>query len=299
MNNNNHLILPEDVWVAVAIHLCPKDIFSLMSINRSIHGGLGRSIKLWETLIKRENNGNTIDTSECDNDDDNSVQQQQQHEEQHTILRNIYRTIACKNELPSVKWYPVQLSPNGTVDISGREGRLCCVMKSNRHETKREEQRRIVMPGGFSADQKIYMINCGGGGGWTTTVLQPEHNAGFVYGASLTALPSIERDGETILRAVRFGGFRGVVYSRETNEVAILTIKETDATTSKKTGVSARAHWGIQQTQNLDVGVPRAYHTATLLSDRYLLVTGGMMCKFSSELFLFCFLFSEQYQILF
>jgi hypothetical protein len=307
MNNINHLILPEDVWESVAIHLCPKDIFSLLRVNRSMHGGLGRSIRLWKTLIERDNNGNTVDATEYDyysssssssSNDDTSEQQQQQHEEQHTILRNIYRTIAYKNELPSVKWYPVQLTLNGTVNISGREGHLCCVMKNNRHETNREEQRRIVITGGFSDDQNVYMINCGGGGGWTTTILQPEHNVGFVYGGSLTSLPSIERDGETILRAVRFGGFRAGGYSHETNQVAILTIKETDATMSKKTGVSARANWEIQQTQNSDVGVPRAYHTATLLCDRYLLVTGGMMCKFSSELFLFCFLFSEQYQIL-
>ena len=87
----------------------------------------------------------------------------------------------------------------------------------NYNETRCEQQqnrRRIVITGGFSDDQSVYMLNCGGGGGgggpngWTTTILQPEQNAEFVYGASLTTLPSIQEDGKTISRAVRFGGFR-------------------------------------------------------------------------------------------
>ena len=135
MNNNNDnkhhnlIILPEDVWEFVATNLSPKDVFSLLCVNHSMHNGLGRSITLWKTLIERDNNnnnnnGNPIDSIEFSCYSNNDSEQEQQQQEQHKILRHIYRTIAYKNELPSVKWYPVQLTRTGNVNISGREGHL-------------------------------------------------------------------------------------------------------------------------------------------------------------------------------
>ena len=96
----------------------------------------------------------------------------------------------------------------------------------------------------------------------------------------ITALPMTPIDER---RAVRFGGFQAGGYSAECAPVAVLTLEENN-------GVLA-AQWEIIQTQmperwrGQEVGgdasewvalMARAYHTATLLRNRYLLIVGGM-----------------------
>lgn len=101
--------------------------------------------------------------------------------------------------------------------------------------------------------------------------VRPCQTAGFVYGASLTPLEGPDNDGNTY-RAIRFGGFRGGGYSHESNLVATLTVRHVE-------GQQPTAHWEEIQTTNSHLAIPRAYHTATLLNGRYLLIVGGMMWR--------------------
>ena len=88
------------------------------------------------------------------------------------------------------------------------------------------------------------------------------------YGAILTALDD--------RRAVRFGGFQSCGYSDEINQVVLLRIDRENRL----------ATWQVQQTSLRSGRDPahrawkhycaRAYHTATLLYNRYLLILGGM-----------------------
>ena len=86
-----------------------------------------------------------------------------------------------------------------------------------------------------------------------------------VYGASLTALDDH--------RAVRLGGFRGGGYMGECDQIALLTI--TNIADNDRFAPATKATWQVVQAQGL-AALPRAYHTATLIAGRFLLVVGGM-----------------------
>ncbi len=157
----------------------------------------------------------------------------------------------------------------------------------------------------------------------------------FVYGASLTALPTLYDYSETTqpnaphkltatMRAIRFGGFRAGGYSNESSQVVMLTVKQ-DANRVQKRQRKRRGkrdklhdddmsdaddgdswcstwewHWNrpsqVRWSNISTTGIPpgrsdeansverdflsRAYHTSTLLLDRYLVVIGGMKCMF-------------------
>ena len=81
---------------------------------------------------------------------------------------------------------------------------LSCVVETG------PEENRVIVTGGFVEDQRLNMV----------------------YGATLTALPTMETDDAYIARAVRFGGFRGGGYRGETNEAWLLTIKCPKANTA-------------------------------------------------------------------
>ena len=155
----------------------------------------------------------------------------------------------------------------------------------------------------------------------------------FVYGASLTALPTLYDYSETTephklavtMRAIRFGGFRAGGYSNETCQVVLLTVKQdanrVEKRQRKRRGKRDKQHgddenresddeeswsttwewqwnrpWEVSWSRITTTGIPpggseeedslerdilsRAYHTATLLLDRYLVVLGGMKCMY-------------------
>ena len=171
---------------------------------------------------------------------------------------------------------------------------------------------------------------------WATQRVDPMGRApSFVYGSSLTALPTqycqTTMDGETpqkklsaTMRAIRFGGFQSGGYSDETARVVMLTVRQ-DAVRVQKRRQQRRgkrdrernddecddnddANWSNWEWHwngplevcwtNLDVlgndFLSRAYHTSTLLLDRYLVVIGGMKSKCS--LFIDMFLCSYRKQ---
>jgi hypothetical protein len=72
-------------------------------------------------------------------------------------------------------------------------------------------------------------------------------------------------------RAVRFGGFRAGGYSAETNQVFVLTLAQSEDGRDV-------VHWEEMTILGSSTAA-RAYHSATLVQDRYLVIIGGMTTR--------------------
>lgn len=242
------LELPEDVWRHISANLATPDLLHFLSSHRRLHEGLGRSPAFWKFLLQ---------------------------EDEETIIgsspRDKYMLQAYRRHLPAVQWYPVQRLYNA--GVSPREGHIACVFSTPTEE-------RICITGGFTDDSTVYLCQVPStahpssttrssrdeeqrSSTWTWSRLHPSGPRTFVYGSTLTTLD------ET--RAIRFGGFLSGGYSAETNDVALLTVEEQAGQPNRFS-----AQWRVIPTQNPQFGVGRAYHTATLLAGRYLLILGGM-----------------------
>lgn len=163
-------------------------------------------------------------------------------------LKKAYLVYAHSTLLEQVRWRPVR-SVGGP---SPREGHLMCILGS-------PSNRKFILTGGFSDDHRAYLLPMHGQQQQWMPVA-PRSLPSFVYGASLTPLD------ET--RAVRFGGFRAGGYSGETNQVCLLRLDENDNSVD----------WETIETH----GTPpmaRAYHSATLAENRYLVILGGMTTR--------------------
>jgi len=170
--------------------------------------------------------------------------------------KNLKQAFLCKaytTHLPSVQWHALRRSP-----ITAREGHLACVFGAG-------SSRKICVSGGFTDDSTIYVLNAPRKQPWTWSRIVPTGPNTFVYGATLTPLDEH--------RAIRFGGFQSGGYSGETNHVSILTMKEGED------GKPPSAEWQVKLTQNSQLAAARAYHSATLVGGRYLVVMGGMMWR--------------------
>jgi hypothetical protein len=122
--------------------------------------------------------------------------------------------------------------------------------------------RKVLLTGGFCDDNCIHLLPVSSEEQRWTAV-HPISRASFVYGASLTALDE--------QRAVRFGGFRAGGYSAETDQVFVLTL------TQNEDGRDI-VHWE-EKTISGPSAAARAYHSATLVQDRYLVIIGGMTTR--------------------
>jgi hypothetical protein len=174
--------------------------------------------------------------------------------------RNNYMIHAYRNHIPAVKWYKISRQ---SCRISPREGHLACTFSDPDGE-------RVCITGGFADDPGVYVLPIRAdaspqGSRWLNLI--PSGPRDFVYGASLTSL-----DGT---RAVRFGGFQAGGYSSECNTVMLLTVEKNTNDHSPSVG-GLKGGWRLIQAQNPQFARPRAYHSATLLNGRYLLVVGGM-----------------------
>ena len=122
--------LPEEVLENAALYLSTRDVLSLLSVNRRLSNGLGKSTAFWEMLLKRDDGG--VDENE----------NKHKHKNEPQRRRNCYSTakksylFRCHKTNPTksgggVQWYPVR--PYGQfAGISDREGHISCVLKSAR-----------------------------------------------------------------------------------------------------------------------------------------------------------------------
>ena len=167
--------------------------------------------------------------------------------------KRAYLTYAHISELSVVQWHPVHSGG----EPSAREGHLMCILGA-------PSSRKVIVTGGFCADSSIHLLPVfSEEQRWTA--IRPSSTPSFAYGATLTALDE--------QRAVRFGGFRGSGYSAETNEVYVLTLTQDDEGRDV-------VHWERKVTSGCPP-VARAYHSATLVQDRYLVIIGGMTTRWS------------------
>mmetsp|Transcript_22944 Transcript_22944/g.56532 ORF Transcript_22944/g.56532 Transcript_22944/m.56532 type:complete len:617 (-) Transcript_22944:13-1863(-) len=277
------LDLPNDAMRSVALHLDAPDVLSLLSTHREFQDSIGKSATFWGELIARD-----FDLT------NNNGDGEQNHG--HSRRRQEYLTKAYIDHLPAAQWYPIRRIPSSTV--SSREGHLACVLPGP------DNEQRVIITGGFTEDATVYMMRIPSrtttnpntsptsSSSWPWTRIMPGYNSrpSFSYGASLTALDAtVTEDGCHVARAIRFGGFMSGGYSNEVNQVWVMTVRSEpnkDCSSSSndpwrttydpwRTSVS----WELVPTHNPQCGAPRAYHTATLIAGRYLVVLGGMMWR--------------------
>lgn len=253
------LDLPNDALRSVALHLEAPDVLNLLSTRREFQDSLGSSNTFWNELAHRD-----FDTDTTGNEDPPKA------------ARTKYLTKAYIDHLPAAQWYPIQTLPH--YSISAREGHLACVLPGPNKE------QRVVITGGFSDDDTVYMIHVPSNSApttWSKSRIMPCTNSqtSFVYGASLTALEDdiMEEDGSHVARAIRFGGFQAGGYSNEVNQVWLLTVRSILDELDNRWNTTAS--WELVPTTNPQCGAPRAYHTATLVAGRYLVILGGMMWR--------------------
>ena len=280
------LDLPEDVLRQIGIHLFAPEILTFLSVHRRIHTTLGQSKAFWKLLLEFQNR----DSNGEDDDGGSAVATSSGGTVNISVqsLRQMYMTKAHISHLPAVKWYPIQQEDYRDC-ASAREGHIACIMGST------PQARKIVITGGFTNDNAIYVLHApvmtataGNNNGkvqqqqqqqdssWRWQRLPPtlsgnvDQFVSFVYGSSLTAINSST--------AVRFGGFRSGGYSDETDQIVVLTVVEGEREGSQFTpGRCEAAEWQVVTTTNPQFGAPsRAYHTATLVAGRYLVIIGGM-----------------------
>jgi hypothetical protein len=285
--------LPHDALEHIAFHLEAPDLLSFLSSSRFLNKSLGNKVAFWRNLLwQREGTTSTSSSPFAYSYEDDMQQQQQQQEDDDVntakCLKERFLRAACCQRLSNVQWRAIPASSNSNTP-SEREGHGCCLLG--------EHDNLLVITGGFIGDQRVYIkdlhvyddiwypINPSIEFAFQPGQSQPPQL--FAYGASLTRLNATT--------AVRFGGFTSGGYAHETSLVAVLTI---DANTNRGMGPRFQATWRFvpqkfattneQELKELNrVGsliLGRAYHTATLLENRYLYVVGGMKSVVGSVL---------------
>jgi len=353
------LCLPEEVWQNIALNMSAKDVLSLLCVNRRLCIGLEQTANLWKMLSNRDGTScheectkttqSPTQQKTCDNTNEEKLDWRA---EKSSYLFRCHKTNPSKTG-GGVHWYPVR--PYGQfTGISDREGHISCVlsrhaishqnldplissMTGEERRHAKPQERIVVITGGFSNDDSVYLIHAGTGTSIDKTDLSGRRHhwdmkrvdpigrgPSFVYGASLTTLPTLYSetvDGDlprkltATMRAIRFGGFRAGGYANETSQVVMLTVKQDANKVRKRQRRGKRDferndsngsdeerwstwewHWnqswevrwsnitttGIAPGDNDEENsferdfLSRAYHTSTLLLDRYLVVIGGM-----------------------
>ena len=240
------LASPKDVWRDIASYLDAPDLFNFLSSHGRVHAGLGHSRSFWNSMLAAGGEDDVAPDGGAVGDDDGA----------YDDARGEYVVRAYARRLPAVRWHGLISPPRGA-SISPREGHLACTFP--RGDGEGEEL--AVITGGFSDDPGVYALRPSRGASGRWTRLHPRGPLDFVYGASLTVLDST--------RAIRFGGFRSGGYSDECNVLMLLTVEEGDSG-------NLACQWERIVATNSHLATPRAYHTATLINGRYLVVLGGM-----------------------
>lgn len=231
--------LPPELCLQVIQKLSAKDVLKVLILHRSLTP-LGNSELLWKNLMKRDSSGDNEPTLMS---------------EQHLTARELkraYLVYAHSLLLESVRWRPLRTA-RGTP--SAREGHLMCILGP-------PSNKRVILTGGFSDDHQVHILPLNSTPNeqeqqWISTT--PRGILSFVYGASLTPF------NET--SAIRFGGFRAGGYSGETNQVCLMRLNNEN-----------QVDWQVVET-NGTAPMARAYHSATLVENRYLVIIGGMTTR--------------------
>jgi hypothetical protein len=250
------LDLPQDAWCSISLHLSTPDVLAFLSTHGNINRHLSSSPAFWSSLLARDRDetDETAHINKCVDD-----------------IRKEFMLHSYQSALPAVKWMPL----NTTFPISEREGHISCVLQGPNN------YRSLIVTGGFCDDENIAVMRLPRGHNshsqtWGWTLVNPTSTfVSFAYGATLTPLPPIDSGSETIniAKAVRFGGFQGGGYSHETNEVWVLTVYDEWKTEERR--AIHTVDWQKVETTGFKPQA-RAYHTATMIHDRYLLIIGGM-----------------------
>jgi len=175
----------------------------------------------------------------------------------------------------------------GLVEPPEREG----------HNVVRLLHDRLILTGGYTTDDNVYILDFDSyryGSLDKEKDFKPQWKIArptvdgfdysenvflFAYGCSLTPINSTQM--------IRFGGFQAGGYSQACNEVLLLTVEDAFPgrpdlikmtrihATMKLDFKSVKSKWTKIITQG-NQPTCRAYHTATLLCNRYLVIVGGM-----------------------
>ena len=203
------LNLPEDAWRTIALHLSPPDILSFLSVHRNINNHLAKnSASFWNqlTALNDYNDDAGATYNRYTSCAVNSVR-----DAKHEFMLQSY-----KSHLPSVQWIPLNI--NRTFPIDAREGHISCVLNTT------DTNKSLIITGGFSDDESMTVVSIPRGiqsynETWAWSTLMPECRCSFVYGATLTPLPSSSSSSSSIdshadvtanndvhiARAIRFG----------------------------------------------------------------------------------------------
>lgn len=297
--------LPDESFGQIAHCLSPPDVLSWLSTHPEFYKGMGMSQSFWHGLnqahfpepIKRTI---TPPTTAAETDPSPAATATVGGGDWKQAKEN-YLLRAHSNVLSHVRWYPAQTTPSAAVaapeqEPSAREGHLCCQLGQH-----------ILLTGGFTDDEAVYAKDVTSNSStWQILRLEatvPSANPGvvvndgaeeevegqglmWVYGATLTALDD--------RRAVRFGGFRAGGYTHETAQVAVLHF-DSSAMTAWWEIITCRhfvdqAHIDSHNNRNHPISLAdsllryttRAYHTATLVFGRYMIVMGGISHFFTA-----------------
>ena len=255
--------LTEDNWRSIALYLAAADVLSFLSVHRDIDRLLSTSLSFWTRLLAR--------------DRDEEPDSQGMQGESCGDARKQFMLHAYMARLSAVEWIPLDLQ--GAFPVSAREGHLACVLEGPRR------RKSLVITGGFSDDDGVVVVALPAGANahartWGWTRLSPRVRPSFVYGATLTALPPADSTSKSVhvAKAVRFGGFQSGGYTHETNEVWLLVVRHE---TLGNGVLRQTATWEKVEPRGA-APAGRAYHSATLLRSRWLVILGGMTYRGST-----------------
>mmetsp|Transcript_14191 Transcript_14191/g.39671 ORF Transcript_14191/g.39671 Transcript_14191/m.39671 type:complete len:200 (-) Transcript_14191:40-639(-) len=166
--------LPEEIWENTVMYLHARDILSLLSVNRRLHNGMGKSTNFWEMLSGRDG-ASCYQRNDCESRGQQS-KRSCNHECDWRDAKDSF-LFRCHKADPTtngggIQWYPVR--PYGRFPgISEREGHISCVLSRHKMSSMifddplvsseggrrgaKSKERIVVITGGFCEDDSVCM----------------------------------------------------------------------------------------------------------------------------------------------
>ena len=268
-------LVPDIVWQTIALFLEAPDILSFLCVNRSTRAALQLDPNFWTVLLKRyeiatdkKNTAGDSSTSNIHSSSTSSNHHQHHHSYQDARSRTLLPTLDVKDlkeqyiqkyltdRCHSVKWYPVEQD----CSAEHREGHVAFLTNDDRY---------ICLTGGFTGDTQLHCKDIQFDGDrsiWTQQ--EPPWGAGVPmrYGASCTVVGN---------RVFFIGGFEHGGYQGESCRVSVFTVVDNVARDCRA-NVPTKRLCPPSDVSVHDPYLSRAYHSATLLNNRYIFILGGM-----------------------